>query len=200
MQTSTISSHELNVKSFINENWSCKTRRNFKTKKNTFWHIKEDTASLTFDKEVNIWTWMRCLKCVFSLSMTRRLGKKIIFFSPGAYPRMGRIRNCFLPPQFRGSLAKNPYPGEIPVKAKHKTDSPNKESVWSLDHFILQLKLSIHISEEHILVKLFSFFHKYKLLISDANNVFAKIGYSWNHTQHEKMITTVIIHINPINH
>lgn len=54
---------------------------------------------------------MRCL--VISVCQWHGDREKNQLFSPVAYPRMGHIRKCFL---------ENPYPGDIPVKAKHKTD------------------------------------------------------------------------------
>lgn len=120
------SSHELKVKSYFNVISIMQTKRNFNAIKKYFLHLKEGTASLTFDKQVNIWKWG--VWCFQSVNDTVT-GKKSQLFSPGAYPRFGHIRKE-LSPLARNSLeplAENPYPGDIPVQAKHETDLPITE-------------------------------------------------------------------------
>lgn len=144
---------------------------------------------------------MRCL--VISVCQWHGDREKNQLFSPGAYPRMGHIRKCFLSPAI---------PQGLWLKTHIQETSRWRRSTKLIHP--LQKKISLVLESFYFASEakytdfwginsyktLLVILHKYKFLTSDANNVFAKIGYSWNHTRHERMISIAIIYINPINY
>lgn len=89
------SSHELKVKSYFNVIWSCKQGDIKKIKQQNFFALKR-AHGVTHVWQRSQYLKMRCL--VISVCQWHGDREKNQLFSPGAYPRMGHIRKCFLSP------------------------------------------------------------------------------------------------------
>lgn len=88
------SSHELKVKRYFN--WFDRANKaNFFLKKKTFLHLKEHTASCTFDKEINIWKWGVWW---FQSVNDTATGKKVTYSLREHIHLWANITKCFLSP------------------------------------------------------------------------------------------------------
>lgn len=154
------SSHELKVKSYFNVISIMQTKRNFNAIKKYFFALKRGHG-VTHVWRTSQYLNMRCL--VFSVCQWHgnREKKSII---------LSRSISTFWPYK-EGTVSSRPqFPrafGWKPICRRHPREGEardwpthyRKKSLWSWDHFISQPKLSIQISEEHILIKLFSLFY-----------------------------------------